>query len=121
MQVENLVFCDLFKNLMIAMDAEDKSIQDLISLVSKSEYLKIRKSINEAFCVDSIEEFYGRYCKDTELGDITDTFVLVITELYPPEKIKKDSNEFLISFDDRKKFRDTLIEKIDNTVKKNFK
>jgi len=55
----------------------------LITLLSKSEFLELRKKIVEVFDIGPFNNFTGKFGSEVEFGDVSDAIRLVTYELYP--------------------------------------
>lgn len=95
----------------MGVDNHDLSFLDL---VNKRAYNRIRKNINAAIGVGDIERFTGFVQDETEMGDITDSLVILLEEAYPG--VNYATSNRAISLDEQRAFRDKLIEELDEMV-----
>jgi hypothetical protein len=89
----------------------------LISPINLQDYNKMRKVVNNAFDVGSIEKYSDFIEEETEFGDVTTLVLDFLEEFYPKEKIKGKAHTIMLSIEERIELRDQLIQELDDMVK----
>lgn len=82
MNKENLAFYPLVQKLEQILGAPD-DIMEIIRLIDKEEFIKLRSNIISAFEIDFKEPFSGTFDEEIEFGDVTDVVRYTTFSLYP--------------------------------------
>lgn len=106
----NLTLKDFSRKIFDAIGMGNDALSS-IELINKRAYNRIRKNINAAIGVGDIERFSGPIDEDTEIGDVTDIFIILLETTYP--NINYATSTQIISLDEQRAFRDTLIKELD--------
>lgn len=85
---------------------------ELISLINKNEFLRLRSDIIDFFDADIDREFNGGFGSEVELGDVSDAVRMTTFSLYPqstePSKI--------IDLEERKHWCNTILDNLDKVA-----
>lgn len=87
-----------------------------IEPIAKNEYRVHRKGLSDIFdCGEVFGVYKGAVEADVEFGDLYDNTFAIIEEIFPKNKITPEVYASLeLNFDERKRFRNLLIERLDN-------
>ncbi len=113
MSLEEIVF-----GWEVLFGSPEENIFDSLQLIDEPQYIDLRSTINDAFQVGEAPKFTGFVEEDTEFGDVTDVLIGMLQDKYPPEKCADSANTIMLSVEQRKSWRDELIEKLDEMVER---
>lgn len=112
---KTLPFMQVIEQLESVMGYED-NILSLIQLISKKQFLSMRASIIEAFEVNIITTFNGKFGEEVELGDVTDAVRDVTFRLYPQSTDPKND----ITYDERVAWCEAILQVMDEAAIMNW-
>ncbi len=113
---ESISFIAILKDIE-TLSLGDGDVLNMLNLISKNEYKRLRKDLNGIFRVgEPSPVFLGPLGIETEFGDFTDLIQMSILEQYPPEMIGDTIHTFSLGVDERKKMRDTMLKFIDTKI-----
>lgn len=85
-----------------------------VELINLRQFKKLRTMINETFDVGDCEPYKGKISSETEFGDVTDVMIISLQEKFPPEEFAGKAAALKLSIEERKAWRDELIESLDS-------
>jgi hypothetical protein len=115
---DNISLEEIVLGWEVLFGSPEENVFDSLQLIDEPQYMDLRTTINDAFQVGETPEFAGFVEEDTELGDVTDVLIGMLQDKYPPEKCADSANTIMLSVEQRKAWRDELIEKLDEMVER---
>jgi hypothetical protein len=79
---ENFKFYPMVEELELILGSPSDPME-LISLINKNEFLKMRKNIVDFFNINIECKFTGKFGNEVELGDVSDAVRMTTFGLYP--------------------------------------